>query len=97
MLAIISNVKRMFHQYEKVGMNVTLKRAPGPVSPTKHVLLEERHVALKMYVCTVCIALMTNMVFAPSLWIRMSASVRAVHVVYYYRHLFAKRWYIYVL
>ena len=62
MLVITSNVKRMFHQYERVGMNVTLKRVRGPVSPTMHVLLRERHVALKVSACMVCTALMTNMV-----------------------------------
>ena len=68
MLAIASNLKRMFHEFYStrgVGMNVTLKRVLCPtVAPTLHKLLEQCHVALKlsMYMCMVCMALMTTMV-----------------------------------
>ena len=50
-------------QYDWVGMNVTLERVLSrSVGPTVHVLLEQCHVALKVYMCMVCMALMTTMV-----------------------------------
>ena len=68
MLAITSNVKRVFHQYETAVMNATIERVLGPVSPTVQVLLEERNVVLKMNVCMVCMALMTNTVLYAKSW-----------------------------